>query len=68
MVSDSALREHIECHIQEKSPFNTLELSLAWLLIQMMIFIDHTYGSDSPGQELWPNWGAFLKKVEPLCV
>ena len=26
MVSDSALREHIECHIQERSPFITLEL------------------------------------------
>ena len=30
MVSDSALREHIERHILERSPFITLELQLAW--------------------------------------
>ena len=27
MASDSALREHIERNIQERSPFNTLELA-----------------------------------------
>ena len=30
MIFDSALREHIERYIQENSPFNTLELKLAY--------------------------------------